>query len=39
MQIAEVTTLSTYTHLACHESLKFNLYFINLRTHEWTFQD
>jgi len=35
MQIAEVMVSSTYLHLACHESLKFNLYFIYLKTHEW----
>jgi len=39
MQIAEVMISSVYSHLACHESLKFNLYPINLKTHEWTFQD
>jgi len=39
MQIAEVVILSVYPHLACHESLKFSPYLINLRTHERTFQD
>jgi len=39
MQIAEVMISSTYPHLACHESLKSNLYLINLKTHERTFQD
>jgi len=29
MRIAEVMTSSVYPHLACHESLKFNLYLIN----------
>jgi len=39
MQIAEVMISSIYPHLACQESLKFNLYFINFKTHERTFQD
>jgi len=37
MQIAEVMISSVYPHLAWHESLKFNLCLINLKTHEQTF--
>jgi len=33
MQIAEVMISSVHPHLACHESLKFNLYLIILKTH------
>jgi len=39
MQIAEVMISSVYPHLTCHESLKFNFYLINLKTHKRTFQD
>jgi len=41
MQIAEIMILSVSPHLACHESLKFNLHLINHKTHdhERTFQD
>jgi len=39
MQVAKVMILSVYLHLACQESLKFNLYFINFKTYERTFQD
>jgi len=39
MQIAEVMISSAYPHLTCHESLKLNLYLLNLKTYEWTFQD
>jgi len=39
MQIAEVMISSAYPHMACHESLTFNLYLINLKTHKLTYQD
>jgi len=39
MQTAEVLISSVYPHLACHESLKFDLYLIILKTHVQTFQD
>jgi len=39
MQIAEVMITSAYPHLACHESLKFNHYLVNVKINEQTFQD
>jgi len=39
MQIAEVMISSACPHLACHESIKFNLYLINLKTNKQTFLD
>jgi len=37
MQIAEVMTSSAYPDVERQESLKFNLYFIDLKTNEQTF--
>jgi len=39
MQIAKVMISSVYPHFACHESVKLNLYLINIKTHKRTFQD